>query len=49
MNELNLLENVHNNLTFPSDRGKLYLVKGNYQYYHYLCDKHDDRVGYVSL
>lgn len=41
---LNLLENVHIGLEAPSNHGLTSLVKGDYFYYHYLCDGLDDRV-----
>ncbi|XP_044735117.1 ufm1-specific protease 1 [Chrysoperla carnea] len=49
---LNLLENVHIGLEAPSNHGLTNLVKGDYLYYHYLCDGLDDRgwgCGYRTL
>ncbi|KAL4233821.1 Peptidase C78 [Mactra antiquata] len=45
-----LLTDVHSGLT--SLGSKTYLVRGNYFYYHYICDGHDDRgwgCGYRTL
>lgn len=42
-----LLTNIHESedASFsPENQGKLHLVSGTYEYYHYLCDGFDDRV-----
>ncbi|XP_021208437.1 probable Ufm1-specific protease 1 [Bombyx mori] len=47
----NLLVNIHESLV-SKQTGKSYLIKGNYEYYHYLCDGFDDRgwgCGYRTL
>lgn len=40
----NLLENVHIDLAAPTETGTSYLVKGDYQYFHYGCDGYMDAV-----
>ncbi|XP_073953922.1 ufm1-specific protease 1-like [Choristoneura fumiferana] len=47
-----LLTNVHEGKEIDFLSGKSYLVSGNYEYYHYLCDGFDDRgwgCGYRTL
>ncbi|KAI5636088.1 peptidase family c78 domain-containing protein [Phthorimaea operculella] len=47
-----LLTNVHESADVPNSPDKYYLVRGNYEYYHYLCDGFDDRgwgCGYRTL
>ena len=39
-----LLANVHDGLEKPQEVSEIYLVKGDYLYYHYGCDGFDDRV-----
>jgi hypothetical protein len=39
----NSLKNVHRNLD-PPNNGETFLVKGDYEYWHYNCDGFDDRV-----
>lgn len=38
-----LLTNVHEGVHLNFAKNSVY-VSGNYEYYHYLCDKFDDRV-----
>lgn len=40
----NLLKNVHLHLKNPTENGKSFLVKGDYTYFHYGCDGHNDVV-----
>ncbi|CAH0590422.1 unnamed protein product [Chrysodeixis includens] len=47
-----LLTNIHESKELLKDSGNTYLVSGNYDYYHYLCDGFDDRgwgCGYRTL
>ncbi|XP_063830751.1 probable Ufm1-specific protease 1 [Ostrinia nubilalis] len=47
-----LLVNIHEGIEIQKHLGKVYLVSGNYEYYHYLCDGFDDRgwgCGYRTL
>ncbi|KAJ8717770.1 hypothetical protein PYW07_005700 [Mythimna separata] len=47
-----LLTNVHETAGIAKGSGKTYLVSGQYEYYHYLCDGFDDRgwgCGYRTL
>lgn len=47
MSNLQLLKNVHIGIAEEIsnvNKGKTFLVSGNYEYYHYLCDGFDDRV-----
>ncbi|XP_026741371.1 probable Ufm1-specific protease 1 [Trichoplusia ni] len=47
-----LLTNIHESEGILKGSGKTYLVSGNYEYYHYLCDGFDDRgwgCGYRTL
>ncbi|KAH0952962.1 hypothetical protein HN011_010821 [Eciton burchellii] len=47
----NSLKNVHRNLD-PPNNGETFLVKGDYEYWHYNCDGFDDRgwgCGYRTL
>ncbi|KAG8177143.1 hypothetical protein JTE90_015591 [Oedothorax gibbosus] len=39
---MNLEEDIHNNLPFPSKLKKYALVRGSYLYYHYKCDGVND-------
>lgn len=39
-----LYKNIHLNIDDPTAHGKSYLVKGDYQYFHYFCDGYDDVV-----
>lgn len=43
---MDLVQNISHGLTTPDDvqGGSIKLVQGNYLYYHYGCDKIDDRV-----
>lgn len=47
-----LLPNIHGGLQLPADVSEVYLVVGDYLYYHYGCDGFDDRgwgCGYRTL
>lgn len=44
----NLLRNVHEGLAPPYD-GETFLIKGQYEYWHYGCDGFNDRVCNYSL
>ncbi|XP_075981242.1 UFM1 specific peptidase 1 [Anticarsia gemmatalis] len=47
-----LLTNIHETAGTRKETGRTYLVSGNYEYYHYLCDGFDDRgwgCGYRTL
>lgn len=44
-----LLTNIHESEGILKDSGKTYLVSGNYEYYHYLCDGFDDRVRLIVV
>lgn len=45
-----LLTNIHEGANGPPEnQGKLHLVSGTYEYYHYLCDGFDDRVGFLAI
>lgn len=39
-----LLTDVHDGLQIDSFSKNCYLVRGSYEYYHYLCDGFNDRV-----
>ena len=41
-----LLTDVHDGLQIDNFSRNCYLVKGSYEYYHYLCDGFNDRVGF---
>lgn len=38
-----LLRNVHQNILLP-EIGQSFLVKGDYEYWHYCCDGFNDKV-----
>ncbi|XP_043464448.1 ufm1-specific protease 1 [Leptopilina heterotoma] len=47
-----LLKNVHVNLPLPESTGETFLVRGDYEYWHYGCDGFDDKgwgCGYRTL
>lgn len=44
-----LLTNVHEGSDFLNFPEKTYLVAGDYEYYHYLCDDFDDRVSTITF
>lgn len=44
-----LLTNVHEGAEFLNIDDKTFLVAGNYEYYHYLCDGFDDRVSTFTI
>lgn len=44
-----LLTNVHEGPDFLNLPEKTFLVTGDYEYYHYLCDDFDDRVSTVTF
>ena len=45
----NLLKNVHERLSLPDPNGETFLVKGDYEYWHYGCDGFNDKVLYLCL
>lgn len=52
MSEFSRLTNVHEGLAVPLDSVEVEVVKGTYEFYHYLCDGIDDRgwgCGYRTL
>ena len=42
-----LILNPHLDLKSPGDI--IHIVRGDYNYYHYVCDGHDDRVSILSV
>lgn len=40
----NLLKNVHEKLPLPELIGDTFLIRGDYEYWHYECDGFNDKV-----
>ena len=49
MSEFSRLTNVHEGLAVPRDSVEAAVVKGTYEFYHYLCDGVDDRVLFFKI
>lgn len=41
---VNLLKNVHEKLPLPEPTGDTFLIRGDYEYWHYGCDGFNDKV-----